>query len=57
MMILTTIWLLTTIIGVLVAVTVFGFAVVGLTNLIDKVSSHDDIEENLKWLEKKEMFY
>ena len=57
MMTLTAFWLLTTIIGVLVAATAFGFAVVGLTNLIDKVSSHDDIEENLKWLEKKEMFY
>lgn len=57
MMILTTIWVLTTIIGVLLAATAFGFAVVGLTNLIDKVSSRDDIEENLKWLEKKEMFY
>jgi hypothetical protein len=57
MMTLTTIWLLTTIIGVLAGATAFGFAVVGLVEVIDKVSSHDDIEENLKWLEKKEMFY
>lgn len=48
--------ILVTIVGLLVAGTAFGFAVVELVDAINKVDDDDDVEEHLQWLEKKEIF-
>ena len=55
-MILEVIWILTTIVGMIAAGLVFGLSVIGFVKVIDKVGGKDDVEEHLRWLEKKERF-